>query len=111
MNIGGEDRPLKFGLNQTIEFCTLREISVTQYSNDINAITNGGNGSQIRDLIWSALKEGARQDKKSFDYTNFDVGDWMETLAPDELKLALTQMAGTLNLGVDDDTNKKKVVA
>jgi len=78
MKIGGEDRPVKFGLNQSFEYCEIRNISITEMNTDISNISNG-NGSQIRDLIWSALKDGARYEKVDFNFTNFDVGDWLES--------------------------------
>jgi hypothetical protein len=44
---------------------------------DLSNIENN-DGSIIRDLLWSALKDGARREKIDFPYDKYDVGDMME---------------------------------
>ena len=108
MKIGDKDYLLKFGLNQSILYCELRGISITQMNEDFASFANGTHtGSEIRDLIWSALKDGARFNKTEFKYNNFDVGDIMEEIDPTEITNALKTMAGTLPK-VKKGVDKKK---
>ena len=94
MFIAGKERPLKFGINQTDLYCTLRGISVTQMNEEFQRFADGNyTGGEIRDLIWSALKDGARKEGIEFDLTNFDIGDAMEDLKEGELDKALAAMA------------------
>lgn len=87
MNIGGENRPVKFGINQSILFCQLRGITINMMDATIQRIVkNEVDGSEIRDLLYSALKDGARKEKKPFEFTPEDVGDWMEDVNQDELQ-------------------------
>ncbi len=85
MKIGGKDRTIKCGLNQSFEYCELRKISISEMNADLSNIAKG-DGSQIRDLIWSALKDGARIENVEFEYTNYDIGDWLETIDDGEIE-------------------------
>ena len=85
INIGGEDRPIKFGINQSILYCELRDISITEMSKDMEKFINGS-GAELRDFMWSALKDGARKEKIDFDYTPEDIGDWMEDMSEEEME-------------------------
>lgn len=97
MNIGGKDRPIKIGLNQSIEYCELRGITITQMNEDYVKLQNGaGTGSEVRDLIWSALKDGARVAGEEFDHTNYDVGDWLEDLDPETMAEFFKEVADSM---------------
>lgn len=110
MNIGGEERAVKFGMNQSILYCELREISINQMGEELTSIgVSGGDGSAMRDFIWSALKDGARRDKKKFPYTNYDVGDWMEDLETGQIEGFINELIDSMPKGKEDDKPKKKV--
>jgi len=99
MFIGGESRPIKFGINQQDYYCELRGgISVNKMNEEFATFATGDYQlSVIRDFFWSALKEGARYwDKSDFDYTNFDVGDWMEEADVDEISKAFKAYSDSL---------------
>ena len=102
MKIGGKERKIKCGMNQSILYCELSDISITQMNKEFVNLTTS-NGSEIRDLVWSALKDGARIKKEAFEYTNFDVGDWMEDLNEKDLEDFIKDMTDTL------PKSKKKV--
>lgn len=85
MNIGEKDRPVYFGMNAWVEYCTLRGITITQMGEELQRVSEGGTGAEIRDLIWSALKCGALKNQQEFEYTNYDVGFWMDDIEQDEL--------------------------
>lgn len=97
MKIGGHDRPIHFGMNCWIEYCELRDISVTQMGEDLQRIGDGGgSGAEMRDLIWASLKDGARKAKEPFEVNNYDVGDWMDDIEQDELAAFFSQMAQSM---------------
>ena len=95
MNIGGKERELKIGLNQSILYCDLRGISISEMNSDLGKLATG-TGAELRDLIWSALKDGARKSKTEFPYTNYDVGDWIEELKDEELTKFLADLVGSM---------------
>lgn len=76
IELGGQDRPLKFGTNQTAKFCELRGIDLNTYGSLLSSGLE--DMSVIRDLIFSALWAGAKSEKKPTDFDSFDVGDWMD---------------------------------
>lgn len=83
ITINGAEYPVKFGTNQTAAFCELHNCDLKTYY----SIFSGENfsklelgGKQVRDLIYSALKDGARVDKKPFELSPEDVGDLMDIM-------------------------------
>ena len=110
MNIGGLDRPIKMGLNQSIAYCELRGISITQMNKEFKRFTDGmHSGSEVRDLIWSALKDGARKAKVEFPYDNLDVGDWIEDIKPEAVIEFINKLSTTLPKADGRPNSKKKV--
>lgn len=105
MKIGGKDRPIKFGLNQSILYCELRKINISEMNKDFSKIANGGTGSEIRDLVWSALKDGARYEKTDFKFTNLDVGDWFDSIEEGEMEKFLQELLDSMP---NKDVKKKK---
>lgn len=107
MNIGGEERPLKFGVQQSINYSQLRNQSVSkQYDDLLNIGTD--DGSIVRDLIWSALKDGARKEKLEFDYEPEDIADWMDELTADEVTKFVEALTESLKTSVELKSAKKK---
>ena len=98
VKIGGKERPLKFGTNQTILFCELREMPVKDYFPLlVDKFADGkGDGSELRDLIWSALKDGARYVNEKFINPKEDVGDWIDHLQPETVKQIMTAFTDSL---------------
>ena len=110
INIGGEERPLKFGLQQSISYCEMRNVSINEMQDELGKLVDGkGTGAEIRDLLYSALKDGARVDKKPFDFTPEDVADWIEEINPEELKKAFSVMGSSMP-DKDMSLGKQKVV-
>lgn len=71
INIGGEERPVKYTLNAVIEFEELTGIDVTKGSPDFARIAS------MRALAFVGLKHGAKVEKKEFNHTLEDVGEWL----------------------------------
>lgn len=107
MKIGGKERPIKFGINQSVLYCELRKINITQMNAEIASFASGEyTGGEFRDLMWSALKDGARVKKEVFDFDNLDVGDWIEELDSKDMEAFIIEMSGTLPKA---SASKKKV--
>ena len=110
MNIGGKERPVKIGFNQSVLYCELRGVSISAMNEDYQKMAQGqGNGSEVRDLIWSALKDGARVAKEEFEYSNLDVGDWMEEIEPGQVTEFINELSANLPTRKDKTKSKKKV--
>lgn len=73
--IGEELRPIRFSLNTIANF-----ESVTGVEWSSIELKSTMRMDYLRALIWSALKSGAAVDKKPFDFTLEDVGNWIEEL-------------------------------
>ncbi len=106
MELGGKQYTTSWGMNQSIEYCELRDISITEMNKDLAKLANDS-GAVLRDLIWSSLKDGARKDKVEFELTNFDIGDLLEDIKPSEIENFIAGMVATLPKGKTKDIKKK----
>lgn len=108
MKIGKKDRKLKFGLNQSILYCNALGVDISDMDDTFNNMANGkGSGSELRALIWSALKDGARVEKSEFNYSLEDVGDWLDDIEADEVANAIKELSATLAKGGGKASKKK----
>ena len=103
-NIGGKEMPLKFGLNQSMFYCELRSISIDEMNEQFGNISK--DVSILRDLLWSAFKDGARVHGSEFTLSNYDIADVMEDMEGDEMSVLISTMTETLP---KPKTAKKKV--
>jgi len=105
IQIGGKERPVKYGWNAIREFTkngndlgTLYSYSEDGKSLEVNIQSIG----ILLDLIYVGLKNGARIEKTRIDFTIEDVGDWMD----DE---GIEKMNEFVTLFVDQIPKQKKV--
>ena len=82
IEIGGKKRSLKFGTNQTALFCEITGLPLSESFNVKNF-----KAGELRDFIFSALKDGCRIKSEKVDFTNVDVGDWMDELSQQDYGL------------------------
>ncbi|GAA4299389.1 hypothetical protein [Nibribacter koreensis] len=81
----GKEYPVKFGTNQAAIYCDLQKCNLAGYHKMLASIgAQEVQGSEFRDFIYSALKDGARASKKDFDLTPEDVADLMDAVGQDE---------------------------
>ena len=92
IKLNGKQYTVSFGINQTILYCQQRDISVTTMNEEMKLIRD--DISITRDLIWSALKDGARLSGKEFDMTPEQVGDMMDEATPEEMHDFFTAFGG-----------------
>ena len=92
--INGEEFPMKWGLNQSMFYCELRNVSIDEMNKELATISS--DISVLRDLLWSAFRDGARVEKKEFTMTNYDVADLMEDMKPEEMNGLVGAMTATL---------------
>ena len=107
ITIGGKERPLKFGTNQTAKYCEVRKISLQKYYEELAKLADSS-GSGIRDLIFSALWAGAKTDKIDIDFDEFDVGDWMDEVGTDDLTDMMKLLYDSNDSGEGEDEKGKK---
>jgi hypothetical protein len=93
ITLGGKTRPVKFGTNQGILFCQLRRCTTKEYIElfSLKSKNLEISISEIRDLLWSALKDGARYAKEEFNVTPEDVADWIDEANLEEIYPQLKQ--------------------
>jgi hypothetical protein len=110
INIGGELRPVHFGVNQTILYCETKGITISDYDKDVAAMASGNiSGRETRLLLWSCLVDGARLSGVDFDADEQTVGDWMDEVDPDEVQKAIDDFAKQMvKKGKSNDNAKKK---
>ena len=108
MNIGGKERPLKFGINQTDIFCELKGIKLGDYYKLLEGFSKGNwMFGDMRDLLYSGLKDGARQAKEPFDIDRYTVGDWMDDDPAKYIAETMEQITGSLPKPTDNGSKKK----
>ncbi len=119
INIGGNDRTLKFGINMSSHYCGVRKCSLQDYLDDIQnmfSFKEGDNGTaqpdftkirgdEIRDMIYSAL--WAHDMEKGIDpeYNRYTVGGWIDEADQKEINKIFTSLIAS-NIGdvkVDSD--------
>lgn len=112
MNIGGEERPINFGINQTDLFCDIHNLTLGQYFDLLSKFESGDyKYSHMRDILWSALKDGARKGKVEFEFDKYDVGDWMDEDPAEYIKQALMLLVDSLPKQNEGATKKKAAQA
>ncbi|GGK58951.1 hypothetical protein ACD591_16355 [Rufibacter glacialis] len=83
ITIDGKKHPIKFGMAQSREYCHLLKCELKDY-NVLMAVDADGNnriskletnGDEMVAMVWSALKQGARVEKKPFDMDLDDAAD------------------------------------
>jgi len=97
-------------VNQTIIFCQYREITLAEYALLFNVekmIAKEVDGSEIRDLLWSAFSDGARYKKQAFDKSPADVGDWIDEDKTGAVEKAFSAMIERVKGDLEDEAKKK----
>ena len=87
VNIGGKDRPIKFGTNQSARYCEIRSIDLPVMRDELSNLATS-DGSSIRDLLYSALWAGCKSEKIDVDFDRYDLGDWIDDMDQKEMDKA-----------------------
>lgn len=74
VNIGGQERPVRYNFNAIIEFEELTGVDLSSNS-DATLFTKPKN---LRALAFCGLKHGAKSEKKEVEFTLEDVGGWLD---------------------------------
>jgi len=96
INIGGESRPIKFGTNQSAIYCQTRGVTLATYMKEMSSQRLEAreiDGSEIRDLIFSALSAGCLSAKQPITFDKNEVGDWIDEMEQAELTRVFTIMS------------------
>jgi len=111
ISIGGKKRPIKFGTNQTVILCELRDCTIAdiQQMMSIEKIqAQQITGGEIVDLLYSALLAGARTKDSAEDFTRHAVGDWIDEMDQDELTRVFSVMAASQPVAKKKATRAKQ---
>jgi len=95
--LGGKDRTLHFSMNFWCHYTDSLNVSI----NDLEKVFNADNFSMssIRALIYSGLIAYDKEEKNDIDYDEWDVGNWLEDLDNEKIKLVMDAMMQSKILG------------
>lgn len=100
IEIGGTQRPFKFGFNAIDIFCRERKIGINDFSSRLAEISNGSATiGELRDIIYAGLAGGALSNNLPVDFTAYMVGDWLDELPQGELSKMMEAIAGAVSGG------------
>lgn len=106
INIGGQERPIKFGTNATAKFCELENLDLTGYGLALFQLSKGTlSGTTLRSLVYAGLYAACKSEKLDVDFDVYDVGDWLDTVDEGEAKKVFEALMLSL-----PKNEKKKVV-
>jgi len=105
--IGGELRPLHFGMTALAEWCELTNSKL----NDLSKLGDEMGLQDAIQLIYVGLKHGARMENREFKYTYEKVGDWIDVegmqVFTEAMEAFTDQMAKVSNEKKQKGTQKK----
>jgi len=84
VNIGGEERPVKFGFAALMQFTDATNYTLAQLDSIGDSLTL----SQAIELIKAGLKQGARVEGEKFNATSEEIADWLDE-SPEALEQVL----------------------
>tara|TARA_R100000951_G_scaffold57125_1_gene47975 strand:- start:2788 stop:3090 length:303 start_codon:yes stop_codon:yes gene_type:complete len=84
VNIGGEERPVKFGFAALMQFTDATGYTLAQLDSIGDSLTL----SQAIELIKAGLKQGARVEGEKFNATSEEIADWLDE-SPEALEQVL----------------------
>ena len=84
VNIGGEERPVKFGFAALMQFTDATGYTLAQLDSIGDSLTL----SQAIELIKAGLKQGARIEGEKFNATSEEIADWLDE-SPEALEQVL----------------------
>lgn len=74
VELGGESRPLNFGMNALAEASKLVGVEWV-----LDITTSGMDFNVMRALFWAGLKDGARIQQQPFSYSPEEVAGWFDS--------------------------------
>lgn len=113
VTIDGVKYPIYMSVNATAVYCDLRGVSLADYYSDLIAMLTGKSSpSVIRDIIYSCVKEGCRKEGQTLEIDNYAVGEFMDNMSAEDVKLILDAIAESLpkQEAVEDNPKDKKKV-
>ena len=98
--IGGEMRPVHFGFATLSDWCDMCNMTL----NDISKLGADMPLSTAINMVYCALKHGARKSKVAFNYTTDDIADWL-----DDDQEVMTQTMELFTKSMSKGKEEKKV--
>lgn len=98
IDIGGKARPFKFGWNAIAAFGDLRGLDVQQCGEALALFGTGKHTlSDLRDVMFCGLSAGAAFTRTAVDFTNTDVGDWMDDMTAEDMAKAMNLLGSSFS--------------
>jgi hypothetical protein len=98
VEIGGKQRPFKFGFNAIDIFCRERKISIAEFGERVTQISKGSATiGELRDIIYAGLAGGALTSNETISFTCYQVGDWLDELPEGELAKIMEAIAHSVS--------------
>jgi len=104
ITIGKQLRPLHFGFASLSEWCDLSGLGLQ----DLGKIGENLSLSNAISLIYVGLKHGARKTKEDFNYTSYDVADWIDEEGMDIFNEAMEIFSDQMATMTPEDEEIKK---
>lgn len=99
VTIGNKLRPFKFGFNAIDIFCREHKITISEFGERFSQIGKGtATIGELRDIIYAGLAGGALSTGEKIEFTNFQVGDWMDELPQGELAKMMEAIISSVNV-------------
>ena len=110
LNIGGKKRTMHFSMNFWATFTDMLGVSLDKIG---DVFTSGVSLTAIRALFYSGLSAYDQENKNEIDYTEFDVGAWLDEIDTDEINNVVNALSESKILGNElnpqnEETPKKK---
>tara|TARA_R100000664_G_scaffold16331_1_gene25096 strand:- start:14809 stop:15153 length:345 start_codon:yes stop_codon:yes gene_type:complete len=103
--IGKEVRPIHYGFAALGEWCDMTGTSLE----DLGSIGKNLGLTAAIQLIYCGLKHGARRNKEDFNYTHYDVGDWIDDEGMEVFNECMEIFSDSLSkLNPKEEEKKKK---
>jgi hypothetical protein len=105
VNLGGQSRPFRFGFNAIEVYCNKTNTPLHEFGSVASKLVSDKAAIGIlRDFVWAGLCGGCMSKGLTIDFTNFQVGDWMDECDGDTITNLIDTMVESMYT-----TEKKKV--
>jgi hypothetical protein len=110
LNIGSKKRTMHFSMNFWATFTDMLGVNLDKIG---DIFMEGISISALRALFYAGLLAYDQENKNEIDYTEFDVGNWLEDINAEEIEKIVGVLAESKILGselgaVEKKTPKKK---
>ena len=111
MKLKGKEYPTSTGMNVWINYCKLKNTTITALGGVLEALEGGGTGEEIRDLLFCSIQAGCKRDGVVFTMTPELLGEEIGLDDYQQVVEFIQQLMGTTESHLEPSGNgasKKK---